>query len=49
LYKQRNVAGRFIGKIKQYRRVATRYEKRARNFLAFVGVVALIPGQRLDR
>ena len=33
LYKKRNVVERFIGKLKQYRRVATRYEKTAVNFL----------------
>lgn len=37
-YKKRNVVERFINVIKQCRRVATRYEKTARNFL---GVVAL--------
>lgn len=37
-YKKRNVVERFINVIKQSRRVATRYEKTARNFL---GVVAL--------
>jgi len=36
-YKKRNVVERFINVIKQCRRVATRYEKTARNFL---GVVA---------
>jgi transposase len=35
-YKQRNVVERFIGVLKQSRRVATRYEKTARNFLGFV-------------
>jgi transposase len=36
LYKERNPVERFISRIKQFRRVATRYEKTARNFLAFV-------------
>ena len=40
LYKERNLAERFLNRIKQYRRVATRYEKTARNFLAFVHVAA---------
>ena len=35
LYKQRNKVERFINRIKHYRRAATRYEKTARNFLAF--------------
>lgn len=39
-YKDRNLAERFWAKLKQYRRVATRYEKTARNFLAFVHLTA---------
>jgi transposase len=35
-YKQRNVVERFVNVLKQSRRVATRYEKTARNFLGFV-------------
>lgn len=35
LYKQRNLVERFINLAKHFRRVATRYEKTARNFLAF--------------
>jgi transposase len=42
LYKERNLAERFINRIKQYRRVATRYEKTARNFLAFVHLGAIM-------
>jgi transposase len=34
-YKQRNLIERFVNRLKHYRRVATRYEKTARNFLAF--------------
>ena len=41
-YKERNLAERFWSKAKQYRRVATRYEKKAANFLAFVKVAALM-------
>ena len=41
LYKERNLVERFINRIKQYRRVATRYEKTAHNFLAFVQVAAI--------
>jgi transposase len=39
-YKDRNLAERFWFKAKQYRRIATRYEKTARNFLAFVHVAS---------
>jgi transposase len=42
LYKERNLAERFINRIKQHRRVATRYEKTARNFLGFVRVAAIM-------
>lgn len=35
-YKTRNLVERFVNRIKHYRRIATRYEKTARNFLAFV-------------
>ena len=38
LSKERNGVERFFGRIKQYRRVATRYDKTARNFLGFVWV-----------
>ena len=41
-YKDRNLVERFWSKIKHYRRVATRYEKKAQNFLAFVHVAALM-------
>ncbi len=41
-YKDRNLAERFWFKVKQYRRVATRYDKTARNFLAFVHVASLM-------
>jgi len=42
LYKERNLAERFINRMKQNRRVATRYEKTARNFLGFVHVAAIM-------
>jgi transposase len=41
-YKDRNLAERFWFKLKQYRRVATRYDKTARNFLAFVHVASIM-------
>ena len=34
IYRQRNLIERFFNKLKQFRRVATRYDKSARNFLA---------------
>ena len=36
LYKRRNVVERLIGKLKEYRRVATRYDKLAESFRCFV-------------
>jgi transposase len=41
-YKDRNLAERYWGKVKHYRRVATRYEKTARNFLAMVHVASIM-------
>jgi transposase len=35
-YKERHLVEFFFNRLKQYRRVATRYEKTARNFLGFV-------------
>jgi transposase len=35
LYKERSLVERFINRVKQCRRIATRYEKTARNYLAF--------------
>ena len=42
LYRERNVVERFWARAKQFRRVATRYEKKAANFLAFAWVAALV-------
>lgn len=36
LYKQRNVVERLIGRLKEHRRIATRYDKLAESFKAFV-------------
>jgi transposase len=41
-YKDRNLVERFWAKAKQFRRVATRYDKTARNFLAFVHVASIM-------
>ena len=41
-YKDRNLAERFWSKVKQYRRVATRYEKTGRNFLAMLHVASIM-------
>jgi transposase len=41
-YKERKKIEWFICLLKQYRRVATRYEKTARNFLGFVHVASIM-------
>jgi transposase len=35
-YRGRNLVERLVGKLKQFRRVATRYDKLAAHYLAFV-------------
>ena len=42
LYKERKKVEWFINLIKQFRRVATRYEKTGRNFLGFVHVASIM-------
>jgi transposase len=42
LYKERNQVERFINRLKQWRRVATRYEKTGRNFLAFIHLASIM-------
>ena len=36
IYKSRNLIERFFSRIKQFRRIATRYDKLAKSFLSFV-------------
>ncbi|CAA9574580.1 hypothetical protein AVDCRST_MAG81-2090 [uncultured Synechococcales cyanobacterium] len=42
LYRERNRIERLINRIKQFRRVATRYEKRAENYLAMLMIAAIL-------
>lgn len=42
LYADRNKIERFFGRIKHHRRIATRYEKTARNYLAFLHVASIV-------
>jgi transposase len=42
VYAQRNVVERCILRLKQWRRVATRYDKRAAMYLAFVTLASII-------
>src|SRR5271167_700915 len=41
LYKARNLVERFFNRIKQCRRIATRYDKLAANYLAFIQLASL--------
>jgi transposase len=43
-YKHRNVIERFFGRIKNFRRVATRYDKKPFNFAGFVWLAAWFYG-----
>jgi transposase len=40
LYRERNLIERFFSKLKHFRRVATRYDKLAANFMGFVKLAA---------
>jgi transposase len=41
-YRERNVVERTINRLKQFRRVATRYEKRAANYRAMLTIAAIV-------
>ena len=41
-YRQRNRIERLINRLKQFRRIATRYEKRAANYLAMIHIAAIL-------
>lgn len=41
IYRERNHVERFFNKLKQYRRIATRYDKLGATFLAFIQLAAL--------
>lgn len=41
IYKERNLIERFFAKLKQFRRVATRYDKLLANFRGFVLIAAI--------
>jgi transposase len=42
LYKERNLVERFFQKLKQYRRIATRYERLARNYQSMLSLVSVV-------
>ena len=41
-YRERNVVERLINRLKRWRRIATRYEKRAANYLAMLTLAAIL-------
>lgn len=41
IYRQRNQVERLIGRLKQFRRIATRYDKRATNYAALLTIAAI--------
>jgi transposase len=41
LYRERNVIERLVGRLKEHRRIATRYDKLAGSYLAFVQLAAI--------
>jgi transposase len=41
IYRQRNIVERLINRLKQFRRIATRYEKRAANFSAMITLASI--------
>lgn len=41
-YRQRNLVERLINRLKQFRRVATRYEKRAKNYRAMLTIASIV-------
>ena len=41
IYRQRNHVDRFFNKLKQFRRIATRYDKLGANFFAFIRLAAV--------
>jgi transposase len=40
-YRKRNIVERLINRLKQFRRIATRYEKRASNFAAMITLASI--------
>jgi transposase len=42
VYRERNLVERMISRLKQLRRVATRYEKRGENCLAMLTISAIL-------
>ena len=41
-YRRRNVIERLFGRLKNWRRIATRYDRLARNYMAAIALVAVV-------
>ena len=41
-YRRRNIIERMINKLKNFRRIATRYEKRAANYLTMIMIAVVL-------
>lgn len=41
-YKRRNIIERMFGKLKNWRRIATRYDRLANNYLAAIALVSIV-------
>ncbi len=42
VYRRRNVIERLFGRLKNWRRIATRYDRHAQNYLAAIALVAVV-------
>jgi transposase len=42
LYRSRNAIERMFGRLKDFRRIATRYDRKAQNFLAAICIAAIV-------
>jgi transposase len=42
IYRQRNIVERAINRLKQFRRIATRYEKLAANYTAMIAIACIL-------
>ena len=42
IYRQRNIVERAINRLKQFRRIATRYEKLAANYTAMITIACIL-------
>jgi len=42
IYRQRNIVERAINRLKQFRRIATRYEKLAANYTAMLAIACIL-------